>query len=373
LQWKTPYCFVRYKNLNEGNFLENRQPFITLAYKNTAFLGVKKIMAKLKEYKRLLVFCLVVFILCDGTSFARRGGGRCGPPAGRRGGSYARRGASRCGPPAGRRGSSFARRGRSRCGPPAGRRCGPSRGRAATCPQPQPIIVGLDYGYPYYDYDGYYSRYDVLYPPPQVQSLQAQGNTYNYCTFNYFNGTEDSATQNNPSAYHQRQLPQKTEVGIFYGDGVTAFKNGDYAEAAKNFQRAMRQANKFMPFAYVQALFADEDYAEATEQLRLALDKLSPESDRILFPIFLYPSDQILLTQIEKLREQAGSDSDLQLVVGYQLFGVKKMDEAVEFLNKAKSNSVNELAATKLLLIIEKTKTTTNRSRPPAHKTTSYT
>jgi hypothetical protein len=353
-----------------------------LAYKNIAFLGVKRVMEKSKEYKRLLIFCLVVFILCDGTSFARGGGGRCGLPAGRRGGSFARRGMSRCGPPADRRGGSFARRGMSRCGPPADRRCGsfarrginrcgPSRDRVVTCPQPQSVIIGFDYGYPY-DYDGYYSRYDVLYPPPQVQSLQPQGNTYNYCTFNYFNGTEDSATQNDPPAY-QRQLPQKTEVGIFYGDGVTAFKNGDYAEAAKNFQRAMRQANKFMPFAYVQALFADEDYTEATEQLRLALDKLSPKSDRILFPIFLYPSDQILLTQIEKLREQACSNSDLQLVIGYQLFGVKKMDEAAEFLNKAKSNSVNELAATKLLLIIKKTKTTTNRPQPPAHKTTSYT
>jgi tetratricopeptide (TPR) repeat protein len=319
--------------------------------KHCFFRRKMAIMAKSKGYKRLLVFCLLVFILCDGTSFASRGVGRCGPPAGWRGTSFTSRGVSRY---------------------------GPSVGWGVTRFQPYPIIIGFPYDYQYYDYDRYYNRYDVLgrydilYPSSQVQALSPQGNIYNYCTYNYFGGTEDSAAQNNPPAY-QRQPPQKTEVGIFYGDGVTAFKNGNYAEAAKNFQRALRQANKFMPLAYTQALFADENYAQATKQLRLALDKLSPENDSILFPKFLYPSDQILLTQIEKLREQAGSDSDLQLLVGYQLFGVKKMDEAVEFLNKAKSNSVNELAATKLLLMIEKTKTTTNRSQTPAYKTTSHT
>jgi hypothetical protein len=365
-------------------------------------------MAKPRGCKRIFVFCLLVLILCDGTSFANRGVSKCGPPAGWGGNSFTSRGVNRCGPPAGWGGNSFTSRDVSRCGPPAGwggnsftsrgvsrcgpsagwggnsftsrgvsrcgppadrkdtsfakrdvSRCGPPAGWGVTCLQPQSVIIGLAYGHQYYDYSR--CRYSDLDLPPQGDN-----------TYNYFGGTEDSAAQNDPPAY-QRQLPQKTEVGIFYGDGVTAFKNGDYAEATKNFQRAIRQANKFMPFAYTQALFADENYAQATEQLRLALDKLSPENDSILFPKFLYPSDQILLTQIEKLREQAGSDSDLQLLVGYQLFGVKKMDEAVEFLNKAKSNSVNELAATKLLLMIEKTKTTTNRSQTPAYKTTSHT
>ncbi len=315
-------------------------------------------MAKPKGYKRLLVFCLLVFTLCADTSFARRCGSRCGPSACRGG-----------------RGGSFY----------------PFHSRF----QFPLILIGFPYDYQYYDYNRYYSRYDNFphttgsrydnFPYPsnydnyqsrydnfpyssQAQSSPPQGNTYNYYTYNYYGGSEGSAAQYESPVY-QRQLPQKTEVGIFYENGVTAFKNGNYAEAAKNFQRAIRPVNKFMPLAYTQALFADENYAQATEQLRLAIDKFSSENDSILFPGFLYPSNQILLTQIEKLRGQAGFDSDLQLLIGYQLFGVKKMDEAVKFLSKAKLNPVNKPAATKLLLMIEKTKTTTNRSQTLAYKT----
>ena len=369
-------------------------------------------MAKPKGYKKLSVVCLLVFILCadtsfagrggpsggrggasftargagrggssaggrgtsfagrgagrrgssagwGGTSFTKRGAGRGGPSTGCRDTSFTKRDAKRCGPSVCRKDTSFAKRDAKRCGPSVCRkdpsfakravnRCAPSAGRVITCLQRQPVIIGLSYGYAYYDYSR--CRYSDLDPPPEEQYLPPQGDN----TYNYFSGTEYSAAQNYSSTY-RRQLPQKTEVGIYYGDGVAAFKDGDYAEAAKNFQRAIRPANKFMPLAYTQALFADKNYAQAAEQLRLALDRFSPENNSLLFPRFLYPSDQILLTQIEKLRGQAGSNSDLQLLVGYQLFGVKKMDEAVKFLNKAKSNSVNEPAATKLLLMIEKT------------------
>jgi hypothetical protein len=207
--------------------------------------------------------------------------------------------------------------------------------------------------------DNYRSRYDNLPYSSQAQSSPPQGNTYAYYTYNYYGGTESSTAKYGSTPY-QRSTPQKSEVGIYYENGVAAFKNGDYSAAAENFQHATRQANKFMPFAYTQALFANGNYTQAAGQLRTAIDKLSPENDNILFPSFLYPSNQILLTQIEKLRRQTSSDSDLQLLVGYQLFGVKKMDEAVAFLNKAKLNSVNEPAATKLLLMIEKTRTATN-------------
>jgi tetratricopeptide (TPR) repeat protein len=303
-------------------------------------------MANVKKYTRLSVFCLLTITLLADISVARMGGGflRC------RGGFHH-----------------------------SMRFFNPRFGPFYSNFQGIPLIIG-PYDYQSNDYYTYHSRYDNFpnttgsrydnFPySSQVQSPPSQGNTYNNYTYNYtynyYGGTEGSTAQYGSSA-HQRQLPQKTEVGIFYENGVTAFKNGNYAEAAKNFQCAIRPANKFMPLAYTQALFADKNYAQAIEQLRLALDKLSPEKNSILFPRFLYPNDQILLTQIDKLCELAGSDSDLQLLVGYQLFGVKKMDEAVKFLNKAKSNSVNEPAATKLLLMIEKAKTTINRSQTPA-------
>jgi hypothetical protein len=382
-------------------------------------------MAKPKGYKRLLVFCLLVFTLCADASFAGKSVGRCGPPAGRGARDVSRcgppagwgaRDASRCGPPAGWGARDVSRCGPpagwgardvSRCGPPAGRgardvsrcgppagwgvrdvsRCGPSAGwgvrREPFCQfypsysrfQSQPVLIDFPYIYQYgvnfdtrsrYDnfpnpsnYDDYRSRYDNFPYSSQAQSSPPQGNTYNYYTYNYYGSAEGSAAQYGSTPY-QRSTPQKSEVGIYYENGAVAFKDGDYAAAAENFQHAIRQANKFMPFAYTQSLFAGENYTQAIEQLRLAIGKISPENDSILFPSFLYPSNQILLTQVEKLRRQANTDSDLQLLVGYQLFGVKKMDEAVTFLNKAKSNSVNEPAATKLLLMIEKTRTATN-------------
>ncbi|MGA2915683.1 MAG: hypothetical protein ABSE89_06625 [Sedimentisphaerales bacterium] len=212
-------------------------------------------------------------------------------------------------------------------------------------------------------YDNYQSRYDNFPYSSQAQSPQPQGNTYNNSnntynyTYNYYGGAEGSTAQYG-SVSSRSASPQKSEVGIYYENGVVAFKDGHYAAAADNFQRAIRQANKFMPLAYTQALFANGNYTGAAEQLRLAIDKYSPENDRILFPGFLYPSNLILLNQIEKLRGQADINSDLQLLVGYQLFGVKKFDDAAAYLNKAKTNPVNEPAAAKLLSMMKKAVTT---------------
>ena len=246
-----------------------------------------------------------------------------------------------------------------------------------------PIIMG---DYQSNDYYTYHSRYDNFpyttdsrydnspnpaqsrynTQPPQGNTYSNNNNTYTYTynTYNYYGGDEGSAAKYGSSAY-QRPTQQKSEVGIYYENGVTAFKNGDYAAAAKNFQNAIRQANKFMPLAYTQALFANGNYAPAAEQLRLAINKLSPENDKILFPSFLYPGNTVLLSQIETLRKNADTNSDFQLLVGYQLFGVKKFADAAAFLNKAKSNPINEPAATKLLLMMKKA--VTNGPLTPAY------
>lgn len=237
---------------------------------------------------------------------------------------------------------------------------------------PYPLAV-----YPYYyQYGAYFdttsrydnfpystgSRYDNFGPfqsqqyTPQLQSntYNNNNNTYNY-TYNYYGSSENSSSQY--GAASRSPSPQKSETGIYYENAVNAFKNGDYAAAAENFKNAIRQANKFIPLAYTQALFANGNYPEAVEQLRLALDKYS-DSDSILFPSFLYPSNQILRNQIEKLRSQVNENPDLQLLIGYQLFGIKKMDDAAAYLNKAKSNPADQAAATKLLSMMKKAVTT---------------
>ena len=117
-----------------------------------------------------------------------------------------------------------------------------------------------------------------------------------------------------------------------------------------------------LPFAYSQALFANEQYAEAAEVLRTALAKVSPEKEGVFYPRGLYSDDEILFEQIEHLKQKAESysfDADLQLLFGYQLLGIGEVDKAVEPLQQAGLDLGNAEAATILLNLIEKIRTNT--------------
>ena len=115
-----------------------------------------------------------------------------------------------------------------------------------------------------------------------------------------------------------------------------------------------------LPFAYAQALFANEKYVEAAEVLRAALAKVSPEKEGVFYPRGLYAEDDILLEQIDQLAEKAdlySFDSDLQLLLGYQLLGIGEIDKAVEPLQQASRDLENTASATVLLDLLEKIRT----------------
>jgi hypothetical protein len=112
-----------------------------------------------------------------------------------------------------------------------------------------------------------------------------------------------------------------------------------------------------LPFAYAQALLANEQYTEAAGVLRAALAKVTPEKEGVFYPRGLYPGDDILFEQIDRLAEKAelySFDADLQLLLGYQLLGIGKIDEAVEPLHQASQDLENAPAATVLLNLLEK-------------------
>ena len=224
------------------------------------------------------------------------------------------------------------------------------------------------YGYhPYYWY-GYYPW-----------AYRVGGDTYNYYTYNYSNETvpQTSAPVTNvirpvdentfadvreKLARQAAEEPaEETETDQLFEDAVKAFEGGDYELAAGNFAEAMELApdDIILPFAYVQALFAQEQYSKAAEALRETLGELSGDEMDVFFPRGLYGEDDTLFEQIEQLAETAETysfDSDLQLLLGYQLLGVGEFDEAKEPLEQASLEPYNAEAAIILLELLEKVK-----------------
>jgi thioredoxin-like negative regulator of GroEL len=140
---------------------------------------------------------------------------------------------------------------------------------------------------------------------------------------------------------------------------VKAFDAGDYTTATAKFQNAMQSAPEdiVMPFAYVQALFANGQYQKAAEALRDALLKSSPQQEGVFYPRGLYTDESLLDKQIEQLSEEVDKDPinvRMRLLLGYQLLGTGKLDDAAGHLENARLNSYTNLAATLLIDVLEK-------------------
>jgi hypothetical protein len=230
------------------------------------------------------------------------------------------------------------------------------------------------YGYHPYIWSGYY-------PMP----YEVQGDTYNYYTYNYYYDNEPvgATTTTEPIettnyikpvdhttfadvreklARQQAEQPApETLADTFFEEGVKAFEVNDFNTAVVKFSNAMELApgDMILPFAYSQALFANEQYTEAAVVLRSALVKVTPDKEGVFYPRGLYSSDDILFEQIAQLKEKAGLysfDADLQLLLGYQLLGVGEIDEAVEPISKASEDLENASAAGVMLKLLEKMK-----------------
>jgi hypothetical protein len=214
------------------------------------------------------------------------------------------------------------------------------------------------YGYHPYTWYGYYPV-----------ASEVAGETNNYYTYNYYNDDGSVATYQNteapPADLRERLAKPKTEpapqtqADTKFEDGVKSFESGDYRTATEEFARAMELSPEdvILPFAYAQALFADEQYSKAAEVLREALKEIPPEKEGVFYPRGLYANDDVLFKQIEKLlnkQDDSGDNADLQLLLGYHLLGTGETGYAREPLERAAQDERNTEAAAVLLKLLDK-------------------
>jgi len=138
-----------------------------------------------------------------------------------------------------------------------------------------------------------------------------------------------------------------------------AFVAGDYSRAASCAMQALSEFpdDSVLPFIYAQALTAEADYVKAAAVIREAVHRSEPQQLTI-FPVAeLYPDQDILLEQIEKLSNAATaapSSADLQLLLGYELMIEGQFDQALDALEKARNDYVNGRTAEVLCELCEK-------------------
>ncbi len=233
------------------------------------------------------------------------------------------------------------------------------------------------YWYPshYYDWCGY-----------SPVAREVQSDTYNYYTYNYYYDDTTASTDSTQPAQLLSTVDENTFADVraklaaqaeppdaqtladtYFEEAVKTFEAGDYSAAADKFADAMKLATDDMvlPFAYVQALFADKKYLLAAQALREALAKVPVEEEGVFYPRGLYPEEDTLFEQIDELAEAVplrGFDPDLQLLLGYQLLGTGELEAAAEPLQQASLDSTNTACATILLDLLEKIKTETDEN-----------
>jgi len=208
----------------------------------------------------------------------------------------------------------------------------------------------------YYWYGCHPYRWYGHYPPGYVIA----GDTYNYY---YYNDPPRGEALEEAHREYEEASPAEpaveSQTDRYFEQAVKAFEAGDYAAAAQKFHEAQKLAPNdiVLPFARVQALFAAGEYREAAVVLREALLTASPDKEGVFYPRGLYSDENVLSQQIEQLSQAAQlnpANSDLELLLGYQLLGTGKFDEAARHLQNARSGSSNNQAATTLTKLLEK-------------------
>ncbi|MHC4437970.1 MAG: tetratricopeptide repeat protein [Planctomycetota bacterium] len=226
------------------------------------------------------------------------------------------------------------------------------------------VFISIGGYWPCYSYRRYYWYgwhpfcWYGCYPPEYVIA----GNAYNYY---YYNAAPQGEELNKAHKKFEQSAPTKpaeeTQADRNFEAAVKAFDAGDYTTATAKFQNSMQLAPEdiVVPFAYVQALFADGEYPKAAEALRSALLKSSPQQEGVFYPRGLYTDESLLHEQIEQLSETVEKDpvnTRMRLLLGYQLLGMGELDEAARHLENARLSSHTNLAATLLIDVLEKNK-----------------
>ena len=230
-------------------------------------------------------------------------------------------------------------------------------------------------GYPYY-YSAwpyyYYSipYYQYNYPSPRYYYYEYY-RTYDYPPRTY-RQRQPGPPQDSSTGEPDKTSPPQTQtedaaeyVGIDprLEDIADAFAARDYENAARQANQALTDEpeNAVLPFVYSQALFADGKYSQAADVLREAVRNLDAEKQELFYPLGFYPDEDVLKDQISNLSEAAAaqpSNADLKLLLGYQLLGVGRYDDALDALQKAQADYVNREAAAIMTDILERARST---------------
>jgi hypothetical protein len=255
------------------------------------------------------------------------------------------------------------------------------------------MFVSLGGYWPHYGYRRYYwygchpyrwYDYDIGY-----DYLPVDYNTYT--TNNYYYTTESAPSSGYqtpaPGDFSdvreklqrekmQQQLDQAqdkpndaTAADRNFADAVSAFGRGDYNNAALKFRVAMVLEPKdiILPFAYAQTLFAKGDYDAAAATLRSVLISMvqpveagvqkDQSQETVYYPRGLYKKEEVLQNEIAALAAKVAAnpnDTDLQLLLGYQLLGSGQADKSLIPLGEAAKDPANREPVRILLNLREK-------------------
>ncbi|UCF44149.1 MAG: tetratricopeptide repeat protein [Planctomycetota bacterium] len=207
------------------------------------------------------------------------------------------------------------------------------------------------YPYPYY-YDSQVYREDEYRADDYISSQQQPEEEPYYDRF--------SDVREKVQAQQAEDAARKERVNTYLDSVTEAFAAGDYAEASSRALDAVRGEPDVavLPFVYTQSLFAHGRYTRAAAVLREALSNIDPDTREIYYPLGLYPDENLLTEQIEALTNAVRAEpdnADLQLLLGYQLLGADRLDQAREALQQAQNDYVNRDAAATLMEVLEKT------------------
>jgi len=224
----------------------------------------------------------------------------------------------------------------------------------------------IRYRYARYYWYGYQPYINSSQWPYEVDNVYIYNNVYNSTdTAEGLTPVDENtfADVRERLAAQAKVLPdEETDADRYFDKAVKAFETGDYNIAADSMAHAidLEPNDKVLPFAYTQALFAIRQYYEAAKVLREAIRQLPADEKDIFYPRGLYPDDNILFEQIDRLAEEAKlapSDKDMQLLLGYQLLGAGKVDEASKLLQQIRQDPENAEAADVLLRLMENIET----------------
>ena len=229
------------------------------------------------------------------------------------------------------------------------------------------FYIGIPYGY--YSYGYPYSRY-YYYGEPYPRYYYPN-RSYTYSPSYYYYDDKDSDDKKyQPDKADQSDEPVETEKTDPYVEKVAnAFAAGDYVRAVGLSKQAIAaEPESFvLPFIHSQSLFAAGRYNDSAYELRKALDKAGTERKGVYFSPGLYPDKSVLDSQIAELKTAADSDLynyDLQLLLGYQLLGVEKYDQAMNALEQAEKDSRNRAPARLLIAVLEQSRTGSKSGNP---------